>query len=401
VGDVKPVELRSILAWVMVIDGLFTGLGVDLRGDGSAERVMRARWQLAENGSLSTASHPWGLVLPKAATSEYGYGISRVCSALTHVDANVDYEASYKFIEEPGGAAAIGRLRVGIVAAVQSSAELDWVFVDSPPRNTYETKLATAAEQQVIRRVLASLKALSDRAHIVLLPELISSETLVTAVATWLEQTRNRGRRLPIAVLTGSHMDHADPQRPRNIASVLAGDGTLVGRQYKLNPYKLTSVHRAGLTIPGATAGTDYVENISGSPRVTSIFDITGLGRCVVTICEDAARWEPWRRLLTRAGPNLCLAPIMNGQGPEAWAWAIRESIGLANESGTVVLVANSGAMLKPLGRSSADYAAAAFPRVPARSGGWTVLDEGDEDGDGHTDWWLYEEPPFTSPTGT
>lgn len=385
-------DMMLAVAWILLIDQLFAGLGVLLRNDHDY-RVVLARNYLLEHKRLTSGRIPWGLVVPKAQSGENGRQLSRLCSALVYIEHSASSDIHYEKMDDIAGTRAIDHLRIGVIAAVQRHDELKWhFFTDAEGLPVYETTLDPASEARIRDRIFGSLNALRGRAHVVILPELITNSTLVQEVAQWLRETRNDGREFPIAVLAGTYLNRDDADPPRNLATILMGDGRTCFSQYKLNPYTLTPQHRAGLTPPLGDDTLSYRENISLSPSRMVIADITGLGRVVVTICEDTARWEPWRPALLKTGPNLCLAPIMNGPGP-LWNWVQNDAISIANESGASVIVANSGTMLGAAARTAAEYAFAAFPRVGGVVLRWTLLDTGDLAGDGVPDWWLFEGP--------
>ena len=396
IGDVTRDEIMGALAWVSFIDSMFIGLGSKLLAD-SEERVMLARLRLAEHERLTSALQPWGLVIPKAAAGQQGAALARVCSALTHINLDAHCEISYQRVDEPGGGSLTQGLVFGVIAAVQQETELEWSFFERDTQHLYEVRLPARSEALVIDRVLGALDAMAGRAHLVLLPELIASPALSNAIARWLANTRNQGRMLPMLVLAGTQLADDATSRTRNSAEVFSGDGSQCMTQYKLNPYTFKHLHRTGLRLPDAVPTINYVENISGSPHRVSILDITGLGRIVVTICEDTDRWRPWHELLIRAGPDICLAPIMNGRarvpgtdGPDSWAWIKESSIRIANEAGSAVLAANSGALLGAGPRLLGDYANAAFPLLGGNIQRVNLMDSGDSDHDGEPDWWLY-----------
>lgn len=204
-GDVTNAEILGVLSWVVFLDSMFFGLGSKILAD-SSERVTMARCRLAEKQRLTTELLPWGLVIPKAASGEYGQGIGRICNSLTHVSLEAHCEIAYRKIDEPGGASLGDSLIFAVIAGVQDEQELEWRFIEGEPVHRYEVRLSAQSEARVVARVIRALEELADRAHLVMLPELTGSPALTASISEWLVGTRNTGRKWPILVLTGTQL---------------------------------------------------------------------------------------------------------------------------------------------------------------------------------------------------
>ena len=387
--------IKTAIAWLLFFDSLFIGLGFVLKADDSV-RVTIARDRLREHKRLNSADIP-GAVLSKSTHGERGAGVFQLLTNLTYVDLLPDASLKYRLFEDAGGAMALGefdQFHVGVIAAIQSHTELEWAFREDPPE--YEVRLKQDSEELIIQRVLGALEKMSDKAHVVVIPELVCSENTTARIATWLRTTRDRGRHFPLLVLAGTYLAANGTARPHNLATVLAGDGTAVLCQHKLNEYTFKASHREGLSIPGAR-GLDYVEAIHRTPYELAVLDLNGLGRIVVMICEDASSPGPWRKALPCLGPHVCLLPIMNGPSDNGlWKWVQYHSENIAAEAGACVFAANSGTLLGPVGRKPADYQLFRGPKIAKDSyAKWNLTDSGDVDGDGLTDWWLHAGPSW------
>lgn len=394
---ISETSFLELAAWTKLIDRMFRGLGGRTPSDPN-HRVHKARLRLLRNGSLFSSKDC--LIVPKASTGEYGNSVNRHFLSLSYIPLDSSCEVRVQACEDIGLASldADDPINIAIVAVVQNANELDWKFDES---GTYEVSLPDRSTEKVISRTLRCLDEISGEAHLVVMPELVSNSRLNDAICAWLMKNRENGALFPIAVVAGSLLKYeTGEERPRNTATLLDGEGTLQIEQHKLNKYTLKAAHHSTLNLSDADIDRDYVENIDTSPVAATLCDFPGLGRIAIVICEDLARTQPWRRILIAAGPELTLSPIMNGASEADWRWATNSAEEISNESGSTVIVANSGTMFKnDLDRIPENYAAARIPRLKNEILKWQLTKTGDSDEDGIVDWWLYRVPnPSRSP---
>lgn len=393
-STIKVTDFCELAAWAKLIDEAFFGLGGRFPSDPN-ERVLKARLRLSETGNLRANKDSEILVAPKGSTGEYGNSINRNFGSISYISSGDLCEITLRTVQDLGLAAITSEenIKVATIAVIQNPTELDWRFDNQ--NNTYEVYLPERSEEEIVSRTINALEQIGNKAHVVIMPELVSSPGLESAIRDWLQTNRDKGNLLPIAVMAGTSLQTSETvEKPKNIATLLDGDGNIQVSQHKLNQYKLKSAHHSPLSLDQAEPSKDYIENIDTSPSQANICDLPGLGRIAVVICEDLARTQPWRKVLIESGPMLTLTPIMNGGATKDWAWATSSAEAISNESGSIVIIANSGTLFaNGEKRCHTGYAAARLPRIEDKVSVWTLIDSGDSDNDDVDDWWLYSVP--------
>jgi hypothetical protein len=328
-------SLTELWGWIELLDSKFPGLNVSFSATGSLSTV-RARERLLEAGTLSS-SLELGWVGPKAMSGARGTQVTSRLTNLTRVDCEGTAIVDYHSLHLAGVAADIASIQVAVVPLVHDAAELSWEFSG----DRYRVRVSDEAVTTLIDRVLKALDEIGNRAHVIVLPELVVCPRITESITAWLFG-RPLGS-LPNAVFCGTALIERSDGTVRNEGCIAVSEANVSLPQYKLNPYTLKADHRAHVTLPGADAMSDYVEQIDTTPHQITVIDVAGLGRLVMLICEDLSRMRPWRELLIGFGPNFCAVPIMNGDG---WDWVHNAGIDIANETGTTLIVANSGTLL-------------------------------------------------------
>lgn len=344
-----------------LIDTAFWGLGPAADGSDDWGYLALYRAMLWEGTSLLKAVP--GYLLPRVgraarpARTECDF-FSNLCRVRAQDSCEVEY-LLFDELNPAGAGISSGRrsMRVGVLAAVQHHDELSWT-IDAKKR-LYTVSLKATAEANILQRTLAGLEWLADNgAEIVLIPELVSSDTLDQNIREWL---KNREGPKPRLIVTGTYMKRASKssRRHRNRAHVIDCTGSELWCQDKLHPYTFTLDHqRDGKWTLGG--GTELVEDIDVSGRKLFIADSPLGERIAVLICEDFARAAPQKQLLVELGVNVILVPVMNPARPDPATnrsdWIKRYALDYASEPRALSLVGNSGALLFPPGRERSEY---------------------------------------------
>lgn len=246
---------------------------------------------------------------------------------------------------------------------VHDPAELLWEFNE----RSYVVSPSPDRIEAIAERTITALDSILGKAQIVVMPELVSHREIEARVQKWLSEQAADTR--PVALFCGSALIKADARRPRNEATLMWDSGSNFVRQHKMNAYTFDPSHRSDVHIAGADANLSYVEGIDIAPYRVEVVDLVGVGRLAVMICEDLDRQDPWRTILKALGPNLCVVPVMNGSD---WGWAKKDAETVANETGTSLIVVNSGTLL-PAGCSDSAMFARCFGPKLLNGEYWTM----------------------------
>lgn len=346
---------RELVFALHAIDRLFWGFAPG--AGGADEWLYLAMYRaLLREGRALLRTVP-GYLLPRVgraarpARTECDF-FSNLCRVRAQDGCNVRY-LLFDELNPWGTVSPTGRrsLRVGVLATVQHHNELTWT--PDLDKGVYTVRLKRSAEAVVIQRTLDGLQWLADSgAEIVLLPELVSSNTVDRRIREWL---RTREAAKPRLVITGTYLKAASKNsRPRrNRAHAIDCCGEQLWHQDKLHQYTFTADHQRQGQCKLAEA--DLVEDIDVSDRNLFIADSPLGERIAVLICEDFARSAPQKQLLVELGVNVILVPVMNPARPDPATgdmdWIKRYALDFASEPSALSLIGNSGALVFPDGR--------------------------------------------------
>jgi hypothetical protein len=313
----------------------------------------RYRAELRDMQNLVRASGVGGWVLSRrAAQSLPPREVADLFQYLLRINANEDYSVDYRLVHRARTGLRDGPLRIGFAPLVHLIDQLQWEIADG----RYTVQLSPATERELLAALPATLDWLAARdAYFVLMPELVSSPTLVNAIARW---RANHPGGLPYVIMAGSHLfDERGADRSiRNRAVVLDSSGTKLWHQDKLHRYLFTVGHQLSGGWNLCKPPRDLEEGIHVAPRKLVIRDING-HRIAVAICEDFARAQPYHKAIVDFGATHNFVPIMNPRR-DGEDWLRRYGITLAQEPGTMSMISNSGTLVRRNPTLVEDYSA-------------------------------------------
>lgn len=148
-------------------------------------------------------------------------------------------------------------------------------------------------EDKQIEKLQIIMDQLKDNnVNIVIFPEMLFTSKMVNYLYEYLK--KNSGSFL--CVVTGSVWEDKS-----NWCEIIAGNGKVLGRQYKLNPFRIKDDY----TKPGNTEGII----VPSLEKYINIFDFNGFGRVNTPICIDFINNE-YFKMIESMGVNICLSPV-------------------------------------------------------------------------------------------
>jgi predicted amidohydrolase len=332
--------LTTCLCGAWTIDQVLAGLDPREADDFEPYSADYRAW-LANRGTLLRSSALGGVLLPRAARP---VGASReladVFDNLVRLRRDDTFQLDYAAIDRHVLRAGEKKLRVAFVPTVQDPALLDWQCSDTH----YTVRLTPAGEIVAWAAVESALAwAAACEAHLVVLPELVSSAALIRRISHWRAACPGR---FPCMILAGSYLHEVASGPPRNRAVMLDASGTPLWYQDKLHPYEFTVAHQQAGGRVLSNPPCSLLEDIGTAPRRFAVRDIPGHHRYGIAICEDFARREPLQRVVPVLSVTHLFVPVMNPARVDETDWLRRYGIALAQDCGLVSLVANSGALV-------------------------------------------------------
>jgi len=258
-----------------------------------------------------------------------------------------------------------GELRIAVVPLIQSltvaadeghllPGPLRLVKV-SGPASRFGIHVSPAADpahmcDELCARAEAALRHLAEwGAHIVLFPEMVVPDPVLTRLQQVLYDLADNKKPRPRLLLAGSFgrspHGHA-PQPPYNEAVVLNGDGVELWRQKKLQPYEMKEHEQKNFGLHSLLNSDSCMEDITYQPRVVELRDskLNRL-RIVTLICEDATR-PPALTAARSHEANLILVPVMAGPLNDGCGFTTNLDP-LQNEYDALYVIANSAGLAR------------------------------------------------------
>jgi predicted amidohydrolase len=172
-------------------------------------------------------------------------------------------------------------------------------WITPPPRYGCET--LSDEERRWASMLAVVQRAASEKAHVLLLPELTITPALRTRLADWL--ARNPDHPFQIVVPGSFHEEVAGVRR--NVAVAFDRFGDVILRHHKLCPMRVTA---GGGDVPQGA-----IEDIEGASRIELVatpLGLLALGICLDFCEEGGAFADLWQRI----GPGVVLVPSMSGK---------------------------------------------------------------------------------------
>jgi predicted amidohydrolase len=336
----------------LTLDRLFDGLNQE-EADDHLPYLAHYRRYLIEHGTLFDPPTADGVLIARAApASAAAREVADLFSQLIRVPLETGYALEFRTIDRGYSARKRGdALRVGFVPVAHTPKQLDW-----PHTEDHYTCSLLPGEEAAIWGTLEETLNWVRRHDVfaVVLPELVSSESLLQRISRWRAGIHHP---LPQLIVAGSYLcdDPHLPGKPRNRAVMLDSSGVRLWTQDKMHPYVFTVEHQELAEHVLCTPARNLEENIGTAPRLLQVRDFyPGRFRCAIAICEDFARVQPYHPAMRSLAATHLFIPIMNPARTGGSDWIKRYGISLAQEGHTISVVANSGVLVRAGSGSSA-----------------------------------------------
>lgn len=265
--------------------------------------------------------------------------------------------------------------RIGVVPLIHSPDELDWQAVGDA---LYTVSVRPESLPKLLERLTAALDWLqSQKAQLVVLPELVSSPELRRHIQLHLNDLALRDEPFKALCLAGSQIVNDEDDGLRNRAELIDWRGDVKWHQDKLHPYTFTSAEQQATGLSLGDKPVDRQEAISLVPRRLCIRDVGPNLRSAVLVCEDFKQPEPHGLLIQNLDVNLILVPVMNGPRARLQDWIGHAGISYANRPEATSVMGNSGALLpgrRPNQRWKPDFYVELVGHPPIRGIKWQFL---------------------------
>lgn len=299
-----------------------------------------------------------------------GYHLHRFFTNLCRVPDLPGCNLVFRILDETidADAADWSSLRIGVIPLIE---ELDvssgqarllpgplTIARGDQNRLRIESLGAAPATQILCERAEAALRFLVEqKCQIVLMPEVVVPDAVVTRLRRVLRDLYKEGTGYPALLLAGSYSRPGpNPGLPYNEAIVLSGHGDEVWRQSKLHPYQMERYEQKRYGLDAMFEDAPAVEEIQCHPRSLVFCDSPNTGmRIVVAICEDAAHDDPCLNAIRALRPNLVLNPVMAGALLPKRGFALTTAM-LAQDPGCVMTVVNSAALARAEWKNDPDH---------------------------------------------
>ena len=195
------------------------------------------------------------------------------------------------------------------------------------------------------QRIVDAVSALLDkRAGIVVLPE---SVVPVGSVDVLVEAMRTRAvTSTDTLVLAGTGAsDATSGVRPGNEAVLLTSSGRILGRQTKIHMFNMSPERMTECAIKAAAGcdGAPHMEDATAGVELV-LFDLHGLGRVMVLICEDLEQQNPGGDTALAACPDWILTPVLD-VGQCIGRWAEQRAHEIARKTLSRVVISSPGTL--------------------------------------------------------
>jgi hypothetical protein len=352
--DTASPHWTIVLNTARLIDRVFRGLTL---ANDSREFLMHYRAHLTSQHLLVRDAEVGGFVLPRAAAPlPKPKSVADLFLYLMRAPATPLYELDYKLLTRSDGGTNLSPLKIGFVPLVHNIDDLDWPVHGS----TYAVEVPGTTETELLKELPGILDwLLKHEADFVLMPELVSTPAIVNAIGRWRAR-QPAGR--PYLILAGSHLhrESGPAKKVRNRAVVLGQDGRVLWQQDKLHSYTFSIAHQQAAQWDKCVPPRDLEEGIHVAPWRIVLRDLNG-SRFLVAICEDFARNSPHQNVILQFGATHVFVPIMNPERASG-DWVHRYGVTLAQDPGTMSLVANSGTLVRRNPTALDDYSALVHP---------------------------------------
>lgn len=284
-----------------------------------------------------------GRVIPAAARCARGNAARKFFKYLLRISPGTDNFVSYRIGSSLSKHKAGEPLRIGVIPTVQHRDEVSWGLSSG----RYTVSLNSKHESKVIRRVIRGLEwLLTEEAHVIIIPELVSSELLRNAVSCWL---RDKAPNDPLLILCGSEAVKSDSATGRtNRAFVVGASGRPLWTQDKNHQYALNAKQIGTCGLQRVLGREDRNEISTSMRSEVVICDLLGSGRFSVFVCEDFARDEPGLQALRTFEVDMGVVAVMDGQFTPG-EWRQRGAHTFAQEPGSRIAIGNSRALISRL----------------------------------------------------
>nr|VFK27822.1 MAG: Carbon-nitrogen hydrolase [Candidatus Kentron sp. LPFa] len=239
----------------------------------------------------------------------------------------------------------LDQLRIAFAPLVQSPSEVRRKNDPIDGVRKLIVDLDPEQERQLVERARSILQhAVDEEAHIVVMPEWVVSNAVLTEVEATIKEIAREPHSIWLVIAGTGLTTEVDSESgiPYAECVVFDGLGKRLWRQRKLHPWVMSQGKQRDAGIePAVERGLR--EHFH--PGNTVVVAETPIGRCVVLICEDVQQDIPARLILNRLRPRWLFVPILD-EPIAVHRWPAERAKELSRNFGATVVVCNSLALL-------------------------------------------------------
>lgn len=340
-------EILALSYAARAIDAAFRAIH-PLRGTGAIDEHQVYLTHLSMHGNLLPAtSGAGGLILPKNNSSRLGTALPHFFQNLIRIDEADAPVVRYRI--GPSAGTRLGGGRVAVAALVVNEGTVTW----RASSHGAVMELEPSAVAGVAASILPVLDELSSHGVcVVVMPELVSHTEVRTAIMGWMRRNAD----VAPLIVAGSEPIEVETGKARvNRSFVLGPGGFEIWTQDKAHQFVFTADLLKDANLVPYLGCDDIQEECFGSTSIVEVRDLPGLGRGMVSICEDFDRDLPGPRVARLTGPDLLMVPVLDCP-PKPRNWWSQGGMTRTRDPGARVIIANSYALMG---------------RLPAPSTGW------------------------------
>lgn len=136
------------------------------------------------------------------------------------------------------------------------------------------------------------IEAAKNKSDIVLFPEMLGNKETAGFIGRMIKEKKQEEKiEFPSLIILPSYWD-----KNKNIVSIMDGNGDVICKQYKQNPFRIEY------------GGSAYLEGILPN-RVVNIFHFEGIGRIAILICKDFLTTKYMEQLMRCFKLTLIIVP--------------------------------------------------------------------------------------------
>ncbi|WP_207462686.1 nitrilase-related carbon-nitrogen hydrolase [Azospirillum sp. SYSU D00513] len=250
---------------------------------------------------------------------------------------------------------------VGLAPIAEDRNDLRFITSERGGRPYLDTQPSIPDLANRIQSAVTAL--LDDGAGVIVLPELVSTSSVANELAAVLKARGSASG--PAIVLAGtgaSDVLEIAGARPHNEAVLMTSGGRILGKQRKLHLFNMDNARMRDCDITPAVgcSMSNHLEDAAVGTELV-VYDIHGLGRVMILICEDLQQQTPGGDVALIARPDWILTPVLDISQTEG-RWTHQRAIEIGRKTLSRVVVSCSGTL--GVRKARVDRLADALPLV-------------------------------------